>query len=594
MAEERFPTMDGKNISVKAYLIGEGDTQEIRRFGLDASAATSFSYLQGKLRVVFPSLMRKSFDVCWEDADGDNITIGSDEELLVALVSLLQVGGQQTLRLHVVPSRGAPAPPADGPIHSGVSCDGCEQTIRGHRYKCMTCDDFDLCAACESRCLHPEHLMLRIPTPDRVWQPVFRQARRSGRRGHCPAAWGGFGMAGMPGAPHCGRFERRAEKAEHQAEKRAERAEYKAEKRAEKAERCAERAERRAERAAQRGTDGGGASAPRPSNFFEAIHSAMSALGGFAPEGGAGGPGAEAGRWTEKSLEELGQTIAACLDPFGIDVDVGVETRQKRAEEAGGQQRQAAAQAPAQDIAAAATTAAKAATAAAARAASAAAAAATAATAATANTVSKVAGAAAAATAPAPAAATTSAPAAAPAPAPAEKMEAEPAVADGVPSQTEPAAAAPAEKVIPVTVEDVPNDPADDWTMVSGTSTPSEASSGARSRVYPDLATEAPAVATPSQTPPTAATPTPTPTPTAATPTPTPTAAVPAETAAASAPPASEPSVPLEPRIQRALDAMSAMGFTNDGGWLTQLLQAKGGDISAVLDVLQPVPRRGQ
>ena len=36
---------------------------------------------------------------------------------------------------------------------------------------------------------------------------------------------------------------------------------------------------------------------------------------------------------------------------------------------------------------------------------------------------------------------------------------------------------------------------------------------------------------------------------------------------------------------------MMSMGFTNDGGWLTQLLQAKNGDIGQVLDILQPAKR---
>nr|CAD7203560.1 unnamed protein product [Timema douglasi] len=55
--------------------------------------------------------------------------------------------------------------------------------------------------------------------------------------------------------------------------------------------------------------------------------------------------------------------------------------------------------------------------------------------------------------------------------------------------------------------------------------------------------------------------------------------------------PQEQPAPHSDPVIAAAVQQMMSMGFSNDGGWLTQLLESKRGDIYQALEVLQPVRR---
>merc|ERR1712064_156121 len=67
----------------------------------------------------------------------------------------------------------------EGKLHPGVTCDGCEKPVVGFRYKCVQCPDYDLCERCEAKRIHPEHNMMRIAAPEGIWpQHFFRRLNK--------------------------------------------------------------------------------------------------------------------------------------------------------------------------------------------------------------------------------------------------------------------------------------------------------------------------------------------------------------------------------------------------------------------------------
>lgn len=52
--------------------------------------------------------------------------------------------------------------------HNGVVCDICNTEIRGFRYKCLQCADYDLCSKCEHKGHHAGHIMMRIAFPEQA------------------------------------------------------------------------------------------------------------------------------------------------------------------------------------------------------------------------------------------------------------------------------------------------------------------------------------------------------------------------------------------------------------------------------------------
>merc|ERR1712240_603923 len=168
--------------------MGKDQEEEVRRFVIDKDVSTSHDYLIEKLKTVFPQLKNLNFSISWTDEDGDNVIIGNDEELIIALTEIPGPLYKINVVVKKAEKRNAPVNEAVGgeaeseqAVHYGVTCDGCEMNpIIGNRYKCVVCDDYDLCESCHAAGQYPcaalKHNMMKITNPGYTFpQRLFKR-----------------------------------------------------------------------------------------------------------------------------------------------------------------------------------------------------------------------------------------------------------------------------------------------------------------------------------------------------------------------------------------------------------------------------------
>jgi len=538
------------NVSFKVVLKDQnnGEENEVRRFVVDKNVSTSFDYLEGKLRSVFPKLSHAVFSVSWTDEDGDLVTIATDEELIIALTEMSGPLYKLSVIVKGMKKNDDRAPSQEFQTHHGVTCDACEKhPIEGYRYKCVVCDDYDLCGSCEAAGRHPGHNMMRIASPENVFpQRLFKRihklqeraeksrsrqekenigASAAGESGPVPPPHFGFagrgrgmfrgrgmhgfrGMGGMRGACGAGAWARPAfdamlsgwmgdqamgapgnqtegnQPADHQ---KAHEAAFEA----------AKEAHEEAHNAAHE------AAASSSSSFQQESNNA--GFDQFATTTG-----------SADYLQNIGNFVAAALDPLGIDVQVDIETPEGTRNTVKSSSSSSSSSINDEHAT---------------------------------EDIDK------------------------------EKNEEMTNKTKLVPSDDEEWTVLSDKKddsqgrVIPIKINDkeigqtlYPSLPEN----INTTAPPTAGSSSTTATAPPMTAPPAAPLSTTAHT--------------AAVPS---TAAFPAAAPSTTAPSASHP----DPKIQMALQAMMNMGFTNEGGWLTGLLEAKNGDIGKVLDILQPVKK---
>jgi hypothetical protein len=147
---------------------------DLRRISVPTSI--SLGDLKKRLANMFANF--EELKLQYSDDEGDRVTITSTDELEEAM--RVAASTKNILRLFVSENKKkeeAKVAPVNTNVVHAAYCDNCNVTIRGIRYKCGNCEDFDLCEACEKlpNVHNDEHIFVKIVKP----LPHFTHQRRS-------------------------------------------------------------------------------------------------------------------------------------------------------------------------------------------------------------------------------------------------------------------------------------------------------------------------------------------------------------------------------------------------------------------------------
>eukprot|EP00826_Nyctotherus_ovalis_P003536 TRINITY_DN10721_c0_g3_i1.p1 TRINITY_DN10721_c0_g3~~TRINITY_DN10721_c0_g3_i1.p1 ORF type:complete len:402 (-),score=88.08 TRINITY_DN10721_c0_g3_i1:48-1253(-) len=176
----------------------------------------TFEELNSLVTASFPALEKQSYELSYTDPEGDKIIVSNDNDWVEAV----RCGHETdcTIKLVISAAKASKKAPkyklklgevvaqlvkeeasklsdtirelvlkeiekcgsGQKAVHKNVACDFCNTSpIRGVRYKCTECPDYDLCEACESQGIHNHHLFLKISQPEQVPVSIITQPRSS-------------------------------------------------------------------------------------------------------------------------------------------------------------------------------------------------------------------------------------------------------------------------------------------------------------------------------------------------------------------------------------------------------------------------------